>query len=140
MSRQIRNNFLFLILAQGLHSIEEYMGKLWEAFPPARFLTGLVSPDHREGFIIINTGLFLFGLWCWLYPVRKNHKIARQLIFIWLVIEFINGVGHPFWSIRLQSYTPGLATSLLLLFLSIRITIMFFRDNSDLYTKNKIKS
>ena len=104
------------------------MGKLWEAFPPARFLTGLVSPDHREGFIIINTGLFLFGLWCWLYPVRKNHKIARQLIFIWLVIEFINGVGHPFWSIRLQSYTPGLATSLLLLFLSIRITIMFFRD------------
>ena len=35
--------FLFLILAQAAHSIEEYVSKLYEVFAPARFVSSLVS-------------------------------------------------------------------------------------------------
>jgi hypothetical protein len=37
--------FLFLILTQGAHSIEEYVTKLYEVFTPARFVSSLVSND-----------------------------------------------------------------------------------------------
>jgi len=39
-------------VAQAAHSIEEYAGRLWESFPPARLVSGLVSPDLERGFII----------------------------------------------------------------------------------------
>jgi len=35
--------FLCLILAQGAHSIEEYVTRLYVVFPPARFVSSLVS-------------------------------------------------------------------------------------------------
>jgi hypothetical protein len=57
--RQIRLVFLALVLTQGLHAVEEYAGRLWEVFLPARFLTGLVSKDHEIGFLVITIGLFL---------------------------------------------------------------------------------
>ncbi len=38
-----------LIVAQASHSVEEYVGRLWESFPPARFLTGLDIPRSRAG-------------------------------------------------------------------------------------------
>jgi hypothetical protein len=31
--------------------VEEYIGRLWESFPPARFLTRLISQDHDRGFV-----------------------------------------------------------------------------------------
>src|SRR5712692_8631863 len=51
-----------LVLAQAAHSMEEYVGRLWESFPPARFLTGLISQDLERGFIVINVSLVAFGL------------------------------------------------------------------------------
>jgi hypothetical protein len=35
------------------------------------------------------------------------------------VIETINGVGHPLWSLRQGGYTPGVATAPLLLVLAL---------------------
>ena len=46
--------FLFLILAQGAHSIEEYATRLYEVFAPARFVSGLISNDLALGFLIFN--------------------------------------------------------------------------------------
>ena len=43
-----------LVLAQAAHSIEEYIGHLWKSFPPARFVTGLVSSNLERGFVVIN--------------------------------------------------------------------------------------
>lgn len=57
-----------LVLAQAAHSLEEYMGRLWESFPPARFLTGLISQDLEQGFVVINVSLVAFGVWCFLWP------------------------------------------------------------------------
>lgn len=47
----VRTAFGLLIAAQAAHSIEEYLGRLWEVFPPATFVSGLVSPNRDVGFI-----------------------------------------------------------------------------------------
>jgi len=111
--------FCVLIVAQGFHSIEEYLGKLWQSFPPAEFLTGLVSDDHRLGFLVINILLMVFGGWCALWPVRKGWKSAFPLAVFWIAIELINGVGHPLWALQQMQYTPGIITAPVLLILAI---------------------
>ncbi len=108
-----------LVLAQAAHSIEEYLGRLWESFPPARFLTGLFPFDPELVFIILNVALVGFGLWCLFWPVRRSWPSATGLMWLWVVIETINGVGHPLWSLRQGGYTPGVITAPLLLVLAL---------------------
>jgi hypothetical protein len=119
MSNKIRIAFLLLVITQALHSVEEYFGRLWEVFPPARMLSGLVSDDLKTGFVIINVGLFVFGLWCALFAVRKDYALAPALIWFWIIIEIINGVGHPLWALYERSYVPGVVTAPFLLILAI---------------------
>ena len=114
MSR-VKTAFGVVVLAQAAHSTEEYVGKLWESFPPARFLTGLVSQDAERGFIVINASLVLFGIWCLAWPIRREWPSASILAWGWVVIELINGVGHPMWSLSTGGYTPGVLTALILL-------------------------
>jgi Protein of unknown function with HXXEE motif len=118
MSR-VQLTFGALVLAQAVHSIEEYIGHLWESFPPARFLTGLVSSNLERGFVLLNVSLFAFGLWCFLWPVRRGWSVAAPLVWFWIAIEIINGIGHPLWSLRQGGYTPGLATAPVLLVLAL---------------------
>jgi hypothetical protein len=118
MSR-LRLTFGALVLAQAAHSIEEYFGHLWESFPPARFLTSLVSSDFERGFVVINVSFFVFGAWCFIWPLRRGWPVAALLAWLWVAIEIINGIGHPLWSLREGSYTPGLATAPVLLVLAI---------------------
>ncbi len=108
-----------LILAQAAHSLEEYAGRLWESFPPARFITGLVSRDLERGFVIINVTLVAFGIWCFLWPVRRRWPSATAIAWAWVGLELVNGVGHPLWSLRQGGYTPGVATALPLLVLAL---------------------
>jgi hypothetical protein len=110
-----------LVLTQAAHSAEEYLGRLWESFPPARFISGLVSQDLERGFLILNIALVGFGFWCFLWPVRHNWPLATTLAWIWVVMEVINGIGHPLWSLRQGGYTPGVATAPLLLLLAINL-------------------
>ena len=110
-----------LVLAQAAHSVEEYIGRLWESFPPARFLTGLIAENLELGFLVINISLVAFGLWCWLWPVRRGWPSAVHLAWVWIAVELINGVGHPLWTLRQGGYTPGVATAPLLLVLAIHL-------------------
>ena len=119
VNKKLSTVFFLLVLFQGFHSVEEYFGKLWEVFPPARFLTGLVSNNRETGFIIINVGLFIFGIWCWFFPVRKAQASATGFIWLWIIIEMINGIGHPLWALFEGKYEPGVITALPLLILSI---------------------
>ena len=120
-----------LVLAQAAHSIEEYVGRLWKSFPPARFLAGLVSPDFERGFIVINVCLVAFGLWCLIWPVRRGWTVAVPLAWFWIVIETINGIGHPVWSLRNGGYTPGLITAPVLLFLALYLARELWRAPHD---------
>ena len=111
--------FGLLILTQAAHSIEEYFGRLWESFPPAYFVSGLVSSDREFGFLAANVFLVTFGVWCYLFPVLRRWRSARGIALGWALIELINGVGHPLWSLRQGGYTPGLATAPVLLVLAV---------------------
>ena len=81
MDKKIKITFLLLVLTQGLHSIEEYYGNLWEVFPPATLFCSLVSKNLETGFLIINIGLFVFCMLCWFFFVRNNYSYARNIIW-----------------------------------------------------------
>jgi len=117
----LRIAFLALVCVQALHSLEEYAGRLWEVFPPARMVSGLISSDLERGFVTFNLLLVAFGLWCWLFPVRRGWTMAVPLAWLWVAIELVNGIGHPAWSIMQGGYTPGLATALVLLPLALLV-------------------
>ena len=54
-----------------------------------------------------------------LFTVRKDYALAPALIWFWIIIEIINGVGHPLWALYERSYVPGVATAPFLLILAI---------------------
>ena len=115
MDNKTKITFLILVLLQGLHSVEEYVGKLWEVFPPAKYLTNLFSENNETGFLIANVGIFILGISCWLLLYSKFESTIRIIIWIFIVIEIINGIGHPVWSIYQKSYTPGVISAPFLL-------------------------
>jgi len=132
MPVKIKRFFLLLVLIQGIHSIEEYKGRLWEVFLPAKFLTSLVSSNLKTGFLIINSGLLIFGLWCWFFPVRKNDPSARGFILFWIIIELMNGIGHLLWALSQWSYEPGLITAPFLFILGVLLIRQLSNSRSNL--------
>jgi len=130
MSKKVKWTFFALVMIQGLHSIEEFIGKLWENFQPARILCSLVSDNLVTGFLIINIGLFIFGLWCWIFPIRKGYFYSQFLIWFWIVLELINGIGHPIWTFMQGTYTPGILTSSFLLVLAIVLIQLQFKEKT----------
>ena len=112
-------SFLALVATQAAHSIEEYIGRLYDVFPPARFVSGLISQNLQRGFVIFNVVLVSFGLWCFIGPVRGRWPSAIPLVWFWVVIELINGIGHAVWTVAEWRYTPGVATAPLLLLLAL---------------------
>lgn len=115
----VRRPFAALIAAQAAHSCEEYAWRLYESFPPARFVSGLASNDLQRGFLIANLFVVGFGVWCVLWPVRLNWASARALMWVWVAVEVSNGIVHPAWSIAQGGYTPGVVTAPLLGVLAI---------------------
>ncbi len=119
-----------MALGQGLHSIEETYGKLWDVYPPATYLSGLVSADLKSGFIIINVSLFIVLMLTWLSTFSKAWS-PRGLLWIWIVLETINGIGHSVWAIIERSYVPGLATAPLVLFLALWLASLLLRASTS---------
>ena len=103
-----------LVLAQAAHSIEESIWRLWESFPPARFVAGLISSDLERNFVSLNICIVAFGAWCYFWPVRRRSRSAAPILWGWIVVETINGIVHPVWSVIQRGYTPGVVTALML--------------------------
>jgi hypothetical protein len=112
-------SFIALIGVQAVHSVEEYLGRLYEVFPPARFVSGLVSQDLRRGFIVANVVLVMFGLWCFIWPMRRRWRSAVTIGWFWVTIELVNGLVHSLWSLLEMHYTPGVVTAPALLILAL---------------------
>ena len=132
MLNRIKMTFLLLVLTQGLHSIEEYIGRLWEVYAPAKFLCSLVSKNPETGFLIINIGFFIFGLCCWFFTIRQNHLYTQGLIWFWIIMETINVTGHTVWALSERAYVPGIATVPFLLILVIYLALQLFNLNTRL--------
>jgi hypothetical protein len=79
----------------------------------------LIPSDRELGFIILNTALVAFGVWCLAVPVRRGWPSASRLMWVWVVIETINGIVHPLWSLRQGGYTPGVLSAPILLVLAL---------------------
>ena len=107
--------FLVLILAQAIHSAEEYVFRLWDHLAPARYVASQFGVPPPLGFLISNSLLVLFGLWCWLAFVRPGRPVGRILAWAWGVLELANGLGHIALALGAGGYFPGLYTVPLLL-------------------------
>jgi len=116
MQRKARLVFLLLILAQGAHSLEECITKLYAVFAPARLVSSLVSDNLALGFVVANAVLVTFGLWCWAFPVRLGWRAARGITWFWTILELGNGFSHSTLALLRGGYFPGVATAPLLLF------------------------
>lgn len=119
--------FLALILAQAAHSVEEYAFRLYDVFAPARLVSSLVSDDLAVGFVIANAALVLFGLWCYIARIRVGHRSAEGWVWLWLLIEFGNGIGHPVVALMRGAYFPGVVTAPVLLALSAYLAARMWR-------------
>jgi len=124
MEHRSQRVFLFLIIAQGAHSIEEYVAKLYEVFAPARFVSSLVSNDLSLGFLVVNAALVMFGLWCWAVPLRSGWHAARGIVWFWTILERGNGIGHSVLALSRGGYFPGLLTAPLLLLLAAWLAVL----------------
>ena len=71
------------------------------------------------GFLVLNVALVTFGTWCYLVPVLRRWPSAKGITLGWSLVELVNGVGHPLWSLRQGGYTPGVVTAPVLLVLSL---------------------
>jgi hypothetical protein len=80
-----------------------------------------VSSDRELGFLLINLALGLFGLWCLVWPVLRRWQSATALMWFWIALEGVNGVGHPAWAAWSHGYQPGLITALVLLPVSVAL-------------------
>lgn len=108
-----------LVAAQAAHSIEEYLGRLWDVLPPARFVSGLVSSNLEQGFIIINVAIAALGIACLLGPIRSNWSSGRIVAWCWASIETVNAAAHLAIAAWQGGYAPGVATAPLLIASSV---------------------
>jgi hypothetical protein len=118
------------VLTQAAHSLEEYAGRLYESFPPARLVSGLLSSDLQRGFLFANVALMTFGLACWRWPVRRGWAIGVPLGWAWVLLEGVNAIGHPLWTLRQGAYTPGVITAPLLGVLAWRLAARLGRQRA----------
>ncbi len=129
MDRRTKFAFLGLILTQTVHSLEEYLFRLYDVFPPAQAVSRLISNDLSTGFLAFNILLILFGFWCYLTRVRIDHKSGRAWIWFWIFIEAGNGIGHPLIALLRGGYFPGVITAPLLLAISIYLGLRISQSN-----------
>ncbi|HEX8238881.1 MAG TPA: HXXEE domain-containing protein [Allosphingosinicella sp.] len=117
--------FLALILAQAAHSVEEYAFRLYDVLAPARYVSSLFGIDPRIGFVIVNSALVSFGLWCWAARVRMGR--GRGLAWFWALLEIANGCAHIALAAMAGGYFPGLATAPLLIGLGLGLAVRLRR-------------
>jgi hypothetical protein len=123
-----RNIFLALILSQAAHSVEEYAFRLYDVLAPARYVSSMFGVDRQAGFVVFNSALVLFGLWCWWARVRPGRASARGFAWFWALLEIANGVAHVALAAMAGGYFPGLATAPLLLALGAWLAGRMLRD------------
>ena len=128
MERSTQLAFLLLILAQLAHSVEEYTTRLYDVLAPARFVSGLFSGNLAVGFLVANTLLVTFGVWCWAVPVRSGWRAASGLVWFWTLLELGNGFGHLMLAWSRGGYFPGAASAPLLVLLAAWLSVLQLRN------------
>ena|SRR5260370_6140887 len=113
MNSNIRATFLLLVILQAIHSVEEFIFRLYERFPPMRFLYQNAPHLAKPAFAISNALLVLIGVVCLYYWVQPARRGARLVVWIWIIIESLNVIAHLVWAALIGGYNPGLVTAVL---------------------------
>lgn len=129
MSKRSKLLFVLLVAIQAAHSVEEYLTRLYDVLPPARFVSGLVSADPAVGFMIINVVIILAGVCCCAFAIRSGLKAARIVAWIWLTIELANGTGHVLLATSAGGYFPGALTGTVLNVVALGLASSMVSDN-----------
>ena len=127
MTEVSRQLFLWLIVVQAAHSVEEYLFRLYDVLAPARWVSGLFTDNLAVGFALANTCIVLLGLWCYLARVRTSHPSGRAWAWSWAALEGANGAGHLAFAVGARGYFPGAVTAPALLALSLALAISLGR-------------
>ena len=114
-----------LVPAQAVHSVEEYVGRLWESFPPARFLTGLIGKTSSADSWSSRCRWWHSGSGAFSDPCVWDRR--PPLPWVWVAMDVINGIGHSRWTLRQGGYTPGVATAPVLLALTVYLALQLSR-------------
>jgi len=64
--KRIKAAFLVMVVLQAVHSIEEFIFRLYEVLPPILFVYRRAPGLAMPAFILFNSFLVLFGLACFL--------------------------------------------------------------------------
>lgn len=128
LSRRCRLALLLVVSFQALHSIEEYLTRLYEVFGPARFVSGLASDDLARGFVIVNLAIVAAGFASWLATHRLNAGAAAAVAWFWAILELLNGLGHIGLAVSSGGYFPGLATAPLLAVGSAVLAVLLLKE------------
>ncbi len=128
MSGRSKLLFLLLVAVQAAHSVEEYLTRLYDVLPPARYVSGLLSENPATGFLIINVGIFVLGVWCYAFPVRSGLKTGRMVAWLWLAVEFANGTGHLLLAASAGGYFPGAFTGAVLIVAALGLAASLVLD------------
>ena len=110
MNSNIRPAYLSLIILQAIHSVEEFMLRFYEQFPPMRLIYQDAPHLAKPAFAVSNVFLFFIGLVCFYYWVRPARRGAGTVVWIWIAIESFNVIAHSVWAVLTRGYNPGLAT------------------------------
>jgi hypothetical protein len=116
VDRRARLTFAWLVASMTAHTLEEYAARLYDEFPPTRFVIGLVAGDRRFGFFVLTVALVAIGVVCVAEVWRGRWS---GVMWIWIAVAIVNGVTHLVWSVVRGGYTPGVATAPVLLVLAI---------------------
>src|SRR5258708_37283066 len=113
MTSKIPTVFLLLVILQAIHSVEEFIFRFYERFPPMRFLYQNAPHLAKPAFVISNALLVSIGLVCFYYWVQPARKGATVVVWIWIIIESLNVFAHLVWAALIGGYNPGLVTGVL---------------------------
>ena len=91
--------FAALVGCQALHSIEETAFGLYRLLPYIYWADGIASNGALVLFVSLNAAVVVFGVWCYFARVRAGAANAGLLVSLWAIVEVLNGVLHPAWSI-----------------------------------------
>ena len=112
MNNRIQVAFLLLIVLQTLHSIEEFIFRFYEVFPPMVSVYRNATHLARPAFILANLILVLVGFAClfrWVWPAKRG---AETVVWVWIGVESFNVIAHCVWAVLIRGYNPGLVTGL----------------------------
>jgi hypothetical protein len=127
----MRTAFLWLMVAQAAHSVEECVFRLYDVLAPARFIGGLLSDNVARGFALANAVLVLAGVFCHVAIVRPGRPAARGVAWGWSLMEFANGISHSGLALARLGYFPGVITAPALLGISGYLLSLLSRTRGE---------